>query len=197
MAEKKLASYDKKLSSYIMRENENLESGMTSLQNELGKVKNGAERLYELENEHFSVLKSIEESQLFELRDTRKIVEETRHQVGVIVDSANSSITSFQMLVSLFTDLNNNLIFTKSLVATTAIFQLIMAITLNIFNITIGYVTGFLNDGTFMLITLGTSLLSLLYPAVIICFIKNARKNMININHKENKEGDKDDGSNS
>mgnify|MGYP003391498902 FL=1 len=197
MAEKSLDSNEKKLSSYIMKDNRHLESGMTSLKNELVKVKNDAERLYELENEHFSVLKSIEESQLFELRDTRKIVEETRHQVGVIVDSANSSITSFQMLVGLVTDLINNLIFTKSLVATTAIFQLIMAITLNIFNITIGYVTGFLNDGTFMLINLGMSLLSLLYPAVIICFIKHARKNMIKINNKENEEGDKDDRSNS
>ena len=193
MAEK----IEQKLASYIMKDNGALESGITSLENELWKVKNSAEKLYELENEHFSVLKSIEESQLFELRDTKKIAEETRLQVGVIVDSANSSITSFQMLVGLFKDLNNNLIFTKSLVATTAIFQLIMAVTLNIFTITIGYVTGFLNDGTFMLITFGMSLLSLLYPAVILCFIKNARKNMISINNKENKEGDKDDRSNS
>lgn len=197
MAEKSLDSYEKKLSSYIMKDNRHLESGMTSLKNELVKVKNDAERLYELENEHFSSLMSIEELQLSELQDTRKLAEETRLQEGIIVDGLNSFITKFQLLVELFIGLNNSLIFTKSLVATTAIFQLIMVITLNILAITLGYVTGFLNDGTFMLINLGISLLSLLYPAVIIYFIKHARKNMMNINNKQDKEGEKDDRSDS
>ena len=194
MAEKNLEKY---VHAYSMKKNEILENGVTSLENELEKVKNGVENLDESFNKHFSSLMSIEELQLSELQDTRKIAEETRLQEGIIVDGMNSFITKFQLLVELFVGLNNSLIFTKSLVATTAIFQLIMVITLNILTITLGYVTGFLNDGTFILINLGMSLLSLLYPAVIVYFIKHARKNMMNINNKPDKEGEKDDRSDS
>ena len=178
-------------------DNELFENGVTSLKNELEKVKNGVENLDESFNKHFSSLMTIEELQLSGLQDTRKLTEETRLQEGIIVDGLNSFITKFQLLVELFIGLNNSLIFTKSLAATTAIFQLIMVITLNILTITLGYATGFLNDGTFMLINLGISLLSLLYPAVIIYFIKHARKNMMNINNKQDKEGEKDDRSDS
>lgn len=194
MAEKNL---DKSKYLITRTDNELFENGVTSLKNEIEKVKNGVENLDELFNKHFSSLMSIEKLQLSELQDTRKIAEETRLQEGIIVDGLNSFITKFQLLVELFIGLNNSLIFTKSLVATTAIFQLIMVITLNILTITLGYVTGFLNDGTFMLINLGMSLLSLLYPAVIVYFIKHARKNMMNINNKPDKEGEKDDRSDS
>lgn len=174
-----------------------IEDGVTSLGDKVIKLKEDAEKLYELENAHFSSLMSMEELQLSKLEENRRIAEETRVQAGLIVDGLNQIVPKFQMLVELFIGLNNSLIFTKSLVATTAIFQLIMVFTLNILSISIGYVTGFLDDGLFIAINLGITFLSFLYPLVVIYLVKQARKNMIDLNNKQDEEGAKDDKSNS
>lgn len=167
-----------------------IESGLKSVYDDVYKLKNDAEKFHILQTAHFSSLMSMNNLLLSKEEESRKNAEDAKLQSELIVDGLNSLIPKLSSLVNLFVVLNNHLVFTKGLVATTAVFQLIMVITINILMTALGYVTGFSHDIIFKCIDIGLGILSLLYPLILIYFIKYSKKNTLKLNDKKDEKGD-------